>query len=125
MNVEVANEQSVECIQVDSAESRVLYSEDYEVDAEKCEEVPFPYVSRQGKIVTQLSQMPRLKPEACKRELRASKTCSALDSKDLQQQYKWRKQFDDEPQRKGVRRALERFISFIRPVPTASDCSVF
>mmetsp|Transcript_46758 Transcript_46758/g.124211 ORF Transcript_46758/g.124211 Transcript_46758/m.124211 type:complete len:192 (+) Transcript_46758:264-839(+) len=119
---EVEIGEHIECLDLEGSEQHVLFSDDFEIDERKFDEVPFPYMRRNGNVVSQPSEELKLQRPAppSKRELRSSRPFSAFDTHGLEEKYKWRKQFD-EPGRSKFKRAVAFLVAQLQPVPTKSE----
>mmetsp|Transcript_49630 Transcript_49630/g.130566 ORF Transcript_49630/g.130566 Transcript_49630/m.130566 type:complete len:179 (-) Transcript_49630:31-567(-) len=96
----------------------VLYCCEHEVCESKYEEVPFPYIRRNGRVVEEPSVELKAKSKAYgPNKLRAS----APLGNSLEAKFKWRQQYDEEEAPSKFKRAVAFIISHLQPVPTASD----
>eukprot|EP00292_Cryptomonas_paramecium_P024275 CAMPEP_0113679580 /NCGR_PEP_ID=MMETSP0038_2-20120614/10737_1 /TAXON_ID=2898 /ORGANISM="Cryptomonas paramecium" /LENGTH=144 /DNA_ID=CAMNT_0000597655 /DNA_START=51 /DNA_END=485 /DNA_ORIENTATION=+ /assembly_acc=CAM_ASM_000170 len=124
LSIDLSMEEPEIIIEVFSSERRTLYCEEYDSDESIHDQVPFPYTCHGHPLPTPfhhkaVESTPIV--QSVKKELKESKP---FNGRDLQQQYKWRKQYD-EPSNKIFRRVVNSFISCIRPDPSNAEWTVY
>jgi len=114
----------------EGSEEYVLYPEqDFGIDESTFDEVPFPYIRRNGQVVMQPSvelklERPTQPAKLTKRELRSSRPLATFEGLALEEKFKWRSQFD-EPGQSKFKRTVAFLVSHLQPVPTRSDFSPY